>query len=424
MSPRTGEPEVEAEQTAHLWNGLQDLDLARLVQSVTDTSTRLVGAQFGSFFYNVINERGESYMLYTLSGAPAEAFAGYPMPRNTELFASTFRGEQVVRSGDISKDPRYGTNAPYYGMPAGHLAVRSYLAAPVVSRSGEVLGGLFFGHAEPNRFTARHESLVSSLASQAAIAIDNARLFEQSRWVQEELKRSNEDLRRVNRDMETFAYSASHDLQEPLRNVAINAQLLERAIGHTLDEEPSRFLQSILQGAHRMEALVKDLLTYTHAIRHADGSPPIISAREVLDEVLETLAGRMEETSTVVTAGPLPEVSIHEFHLAQILQNLIGNAIKYHRSGQAPRIYISASRQDPWWVFTVADNGIGIDLAYAEQIFELFRRLHGHSEYPGTGVGLAICRRIVEQYNGRIWLEKSTPGQGSTFCFALPEQKG
>jgi light-regulated signal transduction histidine kinase (bacteriophytochrome) len=283
---------------------------------------------------------------------------------------------------------------------------------------------LFFGHAEPDRFTARHESLVSNLASQAAIAIDNARLFEQARWVQEELKRSNEDLRRANHDMETFAYSASHDLQEPLRNVAINAQLLERAIGHTLDAEPSHFLQSILQGAHRMEALVKDLLTYTHAIKHADGSPPIISARGVLDEVLEILAGRMEETSTVVTAGPLPEVSIHEVHLAQILQNLIGNAIKYHRSGQSPRIYISASRQDAWWVFTVADNGIGIDLAYAEQIFELFRRLHGHSEYPGTGVGLAICRRIVEQYNGRIWLEKSTPGQGSTFCFALPEQKG
>jgi GAF domain-containing protein len=269
---------VEAEQTAQLWNGLQDLDLARLVQSVTDTSTRLVGAQFGSFFYNVINERGESYMLYTLSGAPAEAFAGYPMPRNTELFASTFRGEQVVRSGDISKDPRYGTNAPYYGMPAGHLAVRSYLAAPVVSRSGEVLGGLFFGHAEPDRFTARHESLVSNLASQAAIAIDNARLFEQARWVQEELKRSNEDLRRANHDMETFAYSASHDLQEPLRNVAINAQLLERAIGHTLDDEPSRFLQSILQGAHRMEALVKDLLTYTHAIKHADGPTATVTS--------------------------------------------------------------------------------------------------------------------------------------------------
>jgi signal transduction histidine kinase len=422
--PDLGGHEVEAEQTAQLWNDLQDLDLTRLVQSVTDTSTRLVGAQFGSFFYNVLNERGESYMLYTLSGAPAEAFAGYPMPRNTELFASTFRGEEVVRSGDISKDPRYGTNAPYHGMPAGHLAVRSYLAAPVISRSGEVLGGLFFGHAEPERFTASQESLVRSLASQAAIAIDNARLFEQSRWIQEELKRSNEDLRRANRDMETFAYSASHDLQEPLRNVAINAQLLERAIGHTLEDEPLRFLQSILQGANRMEALVKDLLTYTHAIKHA-GSPPIISARQVLDDVLQTLAGRIEETSTIVTAGHLPEVSIHKVHLAQLFQNLIGNAIKYHRSGQAPRIIISALRRDVWWVFNVADNGIGIDLAYAEQIFDLFKRLHSHShsEFAGNGVGLAICRRIVEQYNGRIWLEKSTPGDGSTFCFALPDQK-
>jgi light-regulated signal transduction histidine kinase (bacteriophytochrome) len=131
----------------------------------------------------------------------------------------------------------------------------------------------------------------------------------------------------------------------------------------------------------------------------------------------------MEETSTVVSAGPLPQVSIHEVHLAQIFQNLIGNAIKYHRASEAPRIQISALRQDAWWVFTVADNGIGIDLAYAEQIFDLFKRLHSQSEYPGNGVGLAICRRIVEQYNGRIWLEKSTAGQGSTFCFALPAQK-
>src|SRR6202012_2529093 len=132
------------------------------------------GAEFGAFFYNVINPSGESYMLYTLSGAPIEAFSKFPMPRNTEVFAPTFSGASIVRSDDITKDPRYGKNEPRRGMPEGHLPVRSYLAVPVVSRTGEVLGGLFFGHAEVGRFTEDAEELVRGVAGQAAVAIDNA----------------------------------------------------------------------------------------------------------------------------------------------------------------------------------------------------------------------------------------------------------
>ncbi|HEX6985602.1 MAG TPA: PAS domain S-box protein [Planctomycetaceae bacterium] len=155
-----------------------ELDLKRIVQLVTDEGTRLTGVAFGAFFYNRVDERGESYTLYTLSGVPREAFENFPLPRATDLFGPTFRGEGVVRIGDVTADPRYGRNAPYHGMPEGHLPVRSYLAVPVVSRSGEVLGGLFFGHPEPGRFTDRHERLMTGLAAQAAIAIDNARLFE------------------------------------------------------------------------------------------------------------------------------------------------------------------------------------------------------------------------------------------------------
>jgi PAS domain S-box-containing protein len=153
-------------------------DLNRLVQSVTDVATTLTGAQFGAFFYNVLNESGESYYLYTLSGVPREAFAGFPMPRNTQVFAHTFNGVGNVRLDDVRNDPRYGKNPPYYGMPAGHLPVVSYLAVPVTSRAGEVLGGLFFGHPEPGRFTERHERIVTAIASQAAVAMDNARLYE------------------------------------------------------------------------------------------------------------------------------------------------------------------------------------------------------------------------------------------------------
>ncbi len=172
-------------RTAAATAGEKDLD--RVVQTVTDAGVELSGAEFGAFFYNVIDRSGESYMLYALSGAPMEAFAGFPMPRNTAIFAPTFSGEGVIRSDDIKKDPRYGKNAPRSGMPQGHLPVSSYLAAPVVSRTGEVLGGLFFGHSATGRFTEEHERRMVGLAAQAAIAIDNARLFQA-------VKASNESL--------------------------------------------------------------------------------------------------------------------------------------------------------------------------------------------------------------------------------------
>jgi PAS domain S-box-containing protein len=165
-----------------------ELDLQRLVQAVTDAATELSGAQFGSFFYNLVDEHGESYTLYSLSGVPREHFSQFPMPRNTDLFGPTFRGEGTVRIEDVHKDPRFGKNDPYYGMPEGHLPVTSYLAVPVVSRSGEVLGGLFFGHSEAGVFTERDERVIEGLAAQAAIAMDNARLYREAHAQSERLQ--------------------------------------------------------------------------------------------------------------------------------------------------------------------------------------------------------------------------------------------
>lgn len=167
-----------------------ELNIERLVQKVTDAAVSLVGAEFGAFFYNLINAAGEAYTLYTISGVPRENFSKFPQPRNTKVFDPTFRGTIIVRSDDITKDERYGKNAPYYGMPPGHLPVRSYLAVPVVSRSGEVLGGLFFGHKVPGSFTAEHEQLLVGLAAQAAICIDNAKLYERAQREIEERKRA------------------------------------------------------------------------------------------------------------------------------------------------------------------------------------------------------------------------------------------
>jgi len=172
-----------------------ELDLERIVQLVTDAGVELTGAQFGAFFYNVVNAQGEAYTLYTLSGVERESFSRFPMPRATAVFHPTFVGESIIRSDDILQDPRYGKNEPYKGMPEGHLPVRSYLAVPVASRTGEILGGLFFGHPEPGRFKPEHESLLVGIAGQAAVAIDNARLFQNAQRELEERRRAQEGLR-------------------------------------------------------------------------------------------------------------------------------------------------------------------------------------------------------------------------------------
>ncbi|HEX3943589.1 MAG TPA: response regulator [Rhizomicrobium sp.] len=179
-----------------------ELDLDRLIQIVTDAGVELSGAQFGAFFYNVVQAEGEAYTLYTLSGAPREAFERFPMPRNTEIFGPTFRGEGSVRSSDILSDPRYGKNEPYKGMPPGHLPVRSYLAVPVMSRSGDVLGGLFFGHPQPAMFNARAERILLGLAAQAAVAIDNSRLYQESRRELVARQQAEEQLQDLNRTLE------------------------------------------------------------------------------------------------------------------------------------------------------------------------------------------------------------------------------
>jgi PAS domain S-box-containing protein len=200
-----------------------EIELEPAVQIVTNAATKLSGAAFGSFFYNVIDEKGESYTLYTLSGVPREAFASFPMPRNTQVFAPTFRGEGIVRSADITQDPRYGHNAPYKGMPPGHLPVRSYLAVPVIARSGEVLGGLFFGHSQPDVFGERAERIVAAIASQAAIAIDKARLY---RAAQEEIERR----RKIEAALRESEQSLEHKVGErTLELAASNARLRAEA---------------------------------------------------------------------------------------------------------------------------------------------------------------------------------------------------
>ncbi len=225
------------------------------------------------------------------------------------------------------------------------------------------------------------------------------------------------ELARSNSELEQFAYVASHDLQEPLRMVASYMQLLERRYKGKLDQDADEFIGYAVDGAGRMQRLINDLLGYSRLGTHGQAFTSI-SSQAALDQALDNLGVSLQESQAKVTHDPLPEVKGDQAQLVQLFQNLVGNAVKFH-ARKAPRVHVSAVPNDKEWVFSVRDNGIGIDPQYAERIFIIFQRLHDRSQYTGTGIGLAICKKIVQRHGGRIWVE-SEPGKGATFYFTLP----
>ncbi len=232
-----------------------------------------------------------------------------------------------------------------------------------------------------------------------------------------ELRRYTEDLARSNQDLEQFAYVASHDLQEPLRAVAGSVQLLQRRYEGQLDARADQFIAHAVDGARRMQTLIEDLLTFSR-IENRGGQLQSVTSISTLETALANLAVAIKESQAQITHDPLPTVIADPTQLALLFQNLIGNAIKFRR--EMPRIHISAWRQVDRWVFAVRDNGIGIEAQYFERIFGIFQRLHTRTEYAGTGIGLAICKRIIARHGGELWVE-SLLGEGATFSFSLPD---
>jgi signal transduction histidine kinase len=232
-----------------------------------------------------------------------------------------------------------------------------------------------------------------------------------------ERKQAQEELVRSNKDLEQFAYVASHDLQEPLRAVAGFVELLRRNLKNSLDDKTTEYMDFAIDGAKRMQSLISGLLEYSR-VGTQGKEPQKVNSKEALDEALSRLQASIKETGAEITADGLPVIYFDDVQLSQLFQNLIGNAIKF-RGEQSPRINIIAVRKDGEWQFAVSDNGIGIEPQYAERIFMIFQRLHSREKYPGTGIGLSICKKIVERHNGKIWVE-SKPGNGSTFYFTVP----
>lgn len=237
----------------------------------------------------------------------------------------------------------------------------------------------------------------------------------------EELERANEALERSNLELQKFAYIISHDLQSPLRSISGFLQLLRLEYGERLDVQATDWIQRAVQATQQMHALIRDLLEYSRV----DSEPrPFqeVDLRDVFDNAIELLDSAIRDASARVTCGELPVINGDRAQLVQLLQNLIGNALKY-RSDRVPEIRVNAEAATDCWVVTVSDNGIGIEDRHRERIFQSFQRLHDQSRYPGTGIGLAICRRVVERHGGRIWVE-SRPGEGSEFHFTLPNNGG
>jgi light-regulated signal transduction histidine kinase (bacteriophytochrome) len=246
---------------------------------------------------------------------------------------------------------------------------------------------------------------------------DRRRVEQQLRQTAEALEHQTAELMRSNAELQQFAYVASHDLQEPLRMVASYTQLLARRYQGRLDQDADEFIAFAVDGAKRMQALINDLLVYSR-VGTQGGEFQQSDLGEIVDRVIADLAAAIEEAGATVTRGDLPTLRVDPVQMGQLFQNLISNAIKFRGAG-SPRVEITAEREGGEWRFAVRDNGIGIAPEYAERIFVIFQRLHTREEYPGTGIGLAICRKIVERHGGQIWLE-SRPGEGATFFFTVP----
>ncbi|HEY2780293.1 MAG TPA: PAS domain S-box protein [Steroidobacteraceae bacterium] len=416
-------------------------DRQRVVQIVTDTGVELSGAEFGAFFYNVTNDKGESYLLYTLSGAPAEAFSKFPMPRNTEVFGPTFSGAAIVRSGDITQDPRYGHNEPYRGMPKGHLPVKSYLAVPVVSRAGAVIGGLFFGHSERDVFTDRSEQWLVGLAAEASVAIDNTLLTQELRSLNATLEqqvterteqlRKKEEALRQSQKMEAVGQltgGVAHDFNNILQVISGNLDIISRGLPAN-SPRLNRAAQNAMAGAKRAAALTQRLLAFS---RRQPLDPKPIDVNTLVSGMSDLLHRTLGETIELETvrAGRLWSAEADANELESALLNLALNA--RDAMPQGGRLTIETANVDldrayaatqtevipgQYVSIAVSDTGSGMNEATVSQAFEPFFTTKPVGQ--GTGLGLSQVYGFVKQSGGHVRIY-SEVGQGTTIKIYLP----
>jgi PAS domain S-box-containing protein len=385
------------------------LERETIVQKVTDIATELTHAEFGAFFYNVTDpESGDAYMLYTLSGVPREAFANFPQPRATAIFAPTFHGEGPVRLDDVTADPRYGTSSPYFGMPPGHLPVRSYLTVPVKGMTGNVLGGLFFGHSKVGMFTEQHERLALGVAAWASVALENSRLYA--------------DAQAANRMKDEFLAVLSHELRTPLNAIVGYSRLLRGGILPA--EKAARGLETLERNATWLTQIVEDVLDVSRIVSgkirldvQSVELPVIID--NAVASIQPAADAKQVRLQSMVDPGVGP-VSGDPGRLQQVVWNLVSNAVKF--TPKKGRVQVRLERVNSHVEIVVSDTGIGIRPDFLPYVFERFRQADSSTtrKTGGLGLGLSIVRHIVEMHGGTVEASSAGEGQGATFRVRLP----
>ncbi len=332
----------------------------------------------------------------------------------------TFTNEVVRQQKAIlfMPDSLYETRTTFPGLiPQYQSGLRSFISVPLVYKDATI-GVLHFSSVRMNAYSDYEVGIASLIAAQIAGAIENSHLHAETLEADIALQRQAQELARSNAELEQFAYIASHDLQEPLRVIAGYVNLLEDRYADKLDQDARDFIGYATDAAHRMRVLINALLQYSRVGTH--GNPfEKMDCNRALAEALADLEISVGETDAEVTADPLPEVMGDHIQITHLFENLISNAIKFKKDDCPPRIHVSCGRGEDSWQISVADNGMGIRPRYQERIFGMFKRAHKRSKYPGTGIGLALCLKIVERHGGRIWVE-SEADQGSTFHFTIP----
>ncbi len=405
-----------------------NLELRTLVQALTDAATEVSGAKFGAFFYMTTDANGGALMLYALSGAPREAFEKFGHPRATLLFGPTFNGKPI-RCDDVLEDPRYGQTGPHYGMPQGHPPVRSFLAVPVVMRSGEVIGGLFFGHPEAGVFTERTERIIDGIAAQGAVAMDNARLYEAAQKAAEERKHLLESERsarsaveRMSEMKDEFLATLSHELRTPLSAILGWSQILRR--GPRNDADLRKGLDTIERNARVQTQLIEDLLDMSRITSgkvRLDIQPVapvsfIEAAVETVRPAADAKGIRLEKLLDP-TAGP---IAGDPSRLQQVIWNLLSNAIKF--TPKDGKVQIMLERVNSHIEINVADTGVGIKPEFLAHVFERFRQADASTtrRYGGLGLGLSIVKHLVELHGGTVRVSSAGENRGSVFSVHLP----
>jgi PAS domain S-box-containing protein len=396
----------EVEALNRVGNALaSELDREKIVQTVTDAATTLTGAKFGAFFYNVLDQQGAKLTLYALSGAPREAFENFGHPRATPVFAPTFYGTEIVRSDDITKDPRHGRMAPHHGMPPHHLPVRSYLAVPVYTRAGDVLGGLFFGHETPGVFTERSERLAVGVAAWAGIAMENARLYDAERAARAAAEGAN-------RAKSDFLASMSHELRTPLNAIGGYTDLITAGIRGPINEQQRADLDRVKRSQHHLLSLINDILNFAKIEADTLASLEALIGPQLLEK---KIGYEYHCCDASFTAFVDPD------RLQQILLNLLSNAVKFTPDGGSIRVECSAAPDD--MIIRVSDTGVGIPADKLETIFEPFVQLDRARwrGLVGTGLGLAISRDLARAMGGELTVESEVDA-GSTFFVRVPRR--